>query len=138
MLLIALHHRERVIRIGQSAWKGGGFAMFSVPNRQIVVRGELWVREDRALRPLRVDGLNPYPISVVPSEKNLQRLCRAILGRQWRRDGVRAVPLTRAASDTTLDVAKVTVTCIRIDFEAATGIYRNSGERQATCDSSGA
>lgn len=132
LLAVAVHQRWRVSRYGQSAWKGGGFGMFS----------DLHTGSVTAL--LRTTGsanevaefLVVFPwdmrASVIPTEANLRLTAQEILHNRWTGVGRRAAPCRESERDNALVLSSVTVRYARIDFDRQTGAHMASVRRSVT------
>jgi hypothetical protein len=126
LLVVSLHHRWRVWSVGQSCWKGGGFAMFSDTLEHVPVT-ELWVvaGDGRKLRLPIDEGALPQHIwaAVIPTRYHMTKLGRAAAEGSWQQCGSGAHRSLPACGEP-LRVARVVVRHRTVDFDATTGIHR--------------
>lgn len=127
LVAVAIHHRLRIYRLGQTPWKGGSFSMFSEISQGAPVT-EITVREDRGDSiSLRIVGQGENTLlqkaAAVPTEKNSLAWARAVGEMEWERCGNFAhAPLGPQESDP-LKMTEVIVRHRRIEFDIQTGRY---------------
>jgi hypothetical protein len=125
LVVIALIQRIRVHLWGQSAWKGGGFAMFSeIPHTAVlpilcrVKAGEIVERIPIAPSHMRSKE------SIMPSKRALERLGTNLLRRDWQRCGTTAHEWFEASPGSErLKPDGVIVRTLRVGFDGRTGTY---------------
>jgi hypothetical protein len=124
LLAVAIHQRCRVHRAHQSVWKGGGFGMFSDVDRTSVIT-VLWVRDSKgALERVPLESAAWLAkVSVIPTVRNMCEWGREISRGRWQRCGDFAHELSDLSAVVPLDVAKVTVHHLWMDFNVRTGEY---------------
>lgn len=133
LLVVAIYQRLRVRSVHQSAWKGGGFGMFSDIHRNSIA-AVIWARaNDGQSEPLTID---PSPLfskpSIVPTARNIQSWGRELVRAKWQRCGRRAHAFMPYGDGVPLAVLKVTLSHLRIDFDARSGTYTTSGVQTHT------
>lgn len=124
LVLVALHQRWRIAAVGQSAWKGGGFGMFSDIHRNHFI-AVVWVADPAGtLIQLRVDakGFGNRP-AFVPTKKNAIQWAREIASGHWERVADTARPRSPHSASQELILLRVSVHHVQVDFDAVRGIY---------------
>jgi hypothetical protein len=121
---VFLHHRWRMYSMMQSAWKGGGFAMFSDIQRNVVV-ADVWLQENgHVTGPFRVTGHRLLlEAAVVPTPERLERCGRELLSCRWNRSEDTAWVVQRGSSTRSWRATKTLLRHLRMDFDAADGRY---------------
>ena len=131
LVAIALHHRWRIHAIGQSAWKGGGFGMFSdVPRHHMLA---LMRTTDSSGIPieLRIDAKTyEAKVTVLPTGENALQWARQIAAGQWQRVGNLARPYTPGCGIPPLALERISVHHLELDFDGSIGRYQ-AAERHA-------
>lgn len=124
MLGVFVVHRLRVARLGQSAWKGGGFGMFSDVRRTSVTASATFVDEDGAEVSLRLPPCGPGDRAVqIPSPENVRRWAERLVDSEWQRCGDVAHLVNSHALVRPLQLTKVTAVVRRLDFDGTIGAY---------------
>lgn len=127
LITVALIHRVRVHVRGQSAWKGGGFGMFSeIPHTAVVP--VLWrVKTDQSVEEIPIDPSPPWSReSVLPTRKALEGVGASLLKREWQRCGRTAHEWRAPASEGERFRADgVILRVLRIAFDGRAGSYRS-------------
>jgi hypothetical protein len=133
-VVIAAHHRWRVVSHGQTSWKGGGFAMFSDATENDLLTSIAYT-SGAVTATAEVTGLKDLRRVValaVPTEKAIRDWARCVLQTDWFvHDGVAVpCPLRFAASKVRAD--RVSVTHRRVCFDAGARGYRSVLVREVT------
>lgn len=124
LVAVAIHHLWRVRSIDQSAWKGGGFGMFSEPPRCSLAT-TLWIATpEGAVESIDVD---PQSVSLrllwVPSERSVRRWANAVAIGKWVRAGEWAQRCSATGTESPLNIQSVCVRHLRLDFDGRVGAY---------------
>lgn len=133
LILVAIHQRCRVATIGQTAWKGGGFGMFStIPNT--IIAAEAAVDTGRGgIARFRFDvDTSGSKICAMPTEQNLRAWARALYLSEWEQCSQsihRRSPYSRQAP---ISILGVTVSRTPIAFHCQTGAYAATIETTVT------
>jgi hypothetical protein len=127
LIAVALHHRVRIRRLGQSPWKGGSFAMFSEVVENVPVT-ELWCRDTgRDPQCLRLAAEIKYPLYVrakmIPTDAHLRAWAEFVAASRWQRCGDYAHGSESTDRRPPLELDHVTVRRRIVDFDGATGRY---------------
>jgi hypothetical protein len=124
LVLVAMHQRWRMASVHQSAWKGGGFGMFSDIQR-CSVAAVAWVREDDyRLTPLRLDPSAPLAkVTHIPTARNIRQWGEELAAVQWQRCGQTAHELAPGSGDEAALLEKITLHRLEIDFDGRHGMY---------------
>ena len=122
LLIVAAHQRIMVYYKHQSAWKGGGFGMFSEINRHSVV-ATLIVKEAQGEIALRVDQRHRWDPGAAPTPENLLRWGKEILLLKWTRVGNHADIYPSPSPEPPLHVLRVTIQHFEIDLDLKLGEY---------------
>jgi hypothetical protein len=133
LILVALHQRWRVATTGQTAWKGGGFGMFStIPNTIVIAEAAVDAGAGDVAH-LRFD-IDPSASQVraVPTEQNLQAWARAVYLVDWERCGQSLHRRSANSRQPRLTILSVTVSRIRMAFHGRSGTYTASPETTIT------
>lgn len=124
LVAVAMHQRWRMRALRQSAWKGGGFGMFSDIQRSYasstLVCEEPGGPKERTVDPSSADAL----VSRIPSEDHMKRYARSLSQRLWQGSGhAGARPTPLYMEGPSLNVTGVRVRHRWIDFDGETGHY---------------
>jgi hypothetical protein len=135
MLLVAAVQRIRVIRLGQTPWKGGGFAMFA--DARVNVLDTALVTDAGPASPLALAESQSMSYArltaaAVPTPKNLRRWGLQVLRGEWMQVDGTAVRCPTELRARRLRVVEVLVTCRCLSFDAAQGQYHCRVIRRAT------
>jgi hypothetical protein len=138
LLAVASHHRWRVHSIRQSAWKGGGFGMFSEIQRSSIAV-VLWVIDGNGDEvPIKIDPSQSQTVmSVIPTPENLLRWGRAVVQSKWQRCGDFAHTRPQYSGAMPLRITKVTLRHLRVNFDSCRGAYTVEECGGFTLDSDG-
>jgi hypothetical protein len=121
LVLTALHHRWRTRTVRQSAWKGGGFAMFSDMVRTALIP-ELIFQVQGESRRVRIPPPEQYDIvTIIPTISRIDSFRRDLARQMWRLCGDSAHPVDGAP--TGMEVTDVCIQHVWVDFDCRTGIY---------------
>lgn len=126
LIIVAIHHRWRMRSRNQSAWKGGGFAMFSeIFGNTDTTTLSAKAKEGGDLS-LTVLGVN-HPLREkarsIPTEKNWLSWVRWVAAREWTRCGSSVHLPMPGQEGASLTVERVTVRFRQIDFDGRSGEY---------------
>ncbi|MDL1872469.1 hypothetical protein FBR05_09695 [Deltaproteobacteria bacterium PRO3] len=127
LVAVAIHHRLRIYRLGQTPWKGGSFSMFSEISQGAPVT-EITVRETQGgVTRLRIVGQGENPLlqkaAAVPTEKNSLEWARAVNEMEWKRCGNFAHAPLGPQESTPMRITEVIVRYRRVEFDIRTGRY---------------
>jgi hypothetical protein len=123
LLAVVMHQRWRMYKYDQSAWKGGGFGMFSDIHTSWVAAVVTARNADGSLVDLRVDSADWMSrFNVIPTARNLQKWATLLLHTRWRRSGDSVLPFQPDRGDP-LHVCRVTLRHFRIEFDGRTGVH---------------
>jgi hypothetical protein len=124
LLAVALHQRWRVHSVGQSAWKGGGFGMFSDLHHNSIA-AVLWTRNEAGLEvALRIDPtVSRSLMSRIPTSGNILRWGREIMRGRWQRCGGLACVQPLYSTERPVTIARVTLQHLWITFDGRRGVY---------------
>ena len=127
MVAVAIHHRWRMHTCGQSAWKGGGFAMFSTA-RCHVLNMWLWhVSHDRCEMVAVPDNRSHLRNQAVyvPTPRNIRRLAVGLLDGAWLRLGSVAILCPPSEMRERAEMAAALIQHRTVDFDMTSGTYRS-------------
>lgn len=123
LLLVAAHQRWRVRTIGQTAWKGGGFAVFSDIDRNSI-GATLWVRESDGIRACQIEACPPQSRATnVPTDENILRWGREIAKTRWQTCGGTAHPWLPSTNVAPVVTDRIELRRLSIDFDGRAGAY---------------
>jgi hypothetical protein len=133
LILVALHQRWRVATTGQTAWKGGGFGMFSTIPNTIVIADATVDAGAGSVRRLRFDiDSSGSQMRAVPTEEHLRAWARAVYLAEWEQCGQSIHRRSPNSRQPPLTILAVTVSRIRMAFHCQTGAYTASPDATAT------
>lgn len=135
LMIVFAHHRWRVHSVGQSAWKGGGFGMFSETDRTAIAV-VLWaIDNDGVQAPIRLDpGVSQTITTVVPTPSNIVRWGRELAKTDWQRCGDVAHPRPPSSSAPSLMITQVHLRRLWVSFDVRAGEYRTEMRSEVTVD----
>ena len=124
LLLVAIHQRWRMYSVRQSAWKGGGFGMFSDIQRTSVA-AVVWALEDGyRSTPLRLDPSGSVAKAThVPTARNIRQWGEELVALRWQRCGENAHEVAYCSDSDGLTLTQVTLHHLFIDFDGRNGVY---------------
>jgi hypothetical protein len=123
LVAVAAVQRWRMWRHRQSAWKGGGFGMFSEINRNSVAVILSTIGADGTVHDLRVDPGIP-PSITCPTDAYLKRWGEDVARGEWLKCGAFAHLRPWYSTTSAEAIARVRITRLWLDFDARTGLYR--------------
>jgi hypothetical protein len=127
LLLVFAHQRWRVLTRRQTAWKGGGFGMFSDIDRSAIAATVTVHDGDKGTRMLRLPASAPTArVSAIPTEPNIRAWGKELLARPWEACGDAAHEWQMLSTTEPVRVEAVTLRWIWVEFDRRTGEYSGS------------
>lgn len=127
LVAVAAHHRWRVWSVGQTPWKGGGFAMFADVQRTFDIT-EIRVAGPHGMSRLRVaadlqDHYLRKQARAIPTRKNMLAWAHWVSRAEWAQAGESAYLRSLAHEGKALDVIEVVVRHCEREFDCVTGTH---------------